>query len=464
MDMKRLFVRIVMSVVGFTAIGVLISSKINQQHAGESEDTLYETSRHKLDNHGRIPARRRIEMRIEEALGSKSAASARGPLKYPSWWKESWSRSAVYPYMDKFMGDRPLFPACKHARISSQVKLSGFVEPPPEWLPNSKNPCWYEDKVLKCAPYFYLAGVAKCGTTDIFARIRLHPDVIQGTQKEYHWWDRYRFGNTEGDEELGPKRDPTPFDEYLQQIDGPEIKIIEEEIRAGGESTKLFGDGSPSYLWDIDNWQFLEGNQGCDEPRVTIGQHIRHFSPDAKIIMTFRHPTQRLYSRFLSRIHRVSYLRSATAEDFHNYVVKGTKMYKECFQKSSIRACAYNNTLRVDAVVRLVEGMYPVFLADWFRIWPIEQNLIIRYDDYAKDMKGSLREILNFLELGKIKITEFNMIVDRAFSNIGKMYETIGPMLPETEAILNDFYEPFVLQFSEILGDERFTWSDVKPL
>ena len=39
-----------------------------------------------------------------------------------------------------------------------------------------------------------MAGVAKCGTTDLYRRIRIHPDVMRGELKEYHWWDRLRYG------------------------------------------------------------------------------------------------------------------------------------------------------------------------------------------------------------------------------------------------------------------------------
>ncbi|KAK7500470.1 hypothetical protein BaRGS_00008377 [Batillaria attramentaria] len=281
--MKRTLARVAMCMIGFTAVGVLISSRV--QHA--MRDTTI-----KLDKHGRIPARKRIEMRLEEATDTSGQRNE--PLTYPAWWKKAWPRSKVNSWKDQFVGDNPLFPPCAREPPLSKEGLYGFVEPR-EFLPNSKNPCWYErsgkSKEFKCAPYFYLAGVAKGGTTDMFVRIRLHPDVMQGTQKEYHWWDRYRFGDTEEDDDTGAKEEATSFDEYLQQITGPELKDVENDIITEGHSTKVFGDGSPSYLWDVENWDLIDGNQDCDEPRVVIGQHIRHFYPDAKIIMTFRHPT-----------------------------------------------------------------------------------------------------------------------------------------------------------------------------
>ena len=66
------------------------------------------------------------------------------------------------------------------------------------FLSNSKNPCWYENQkeavLMRCLPYFYVAGVCKCGTSDLYRRIRYHPDVMEGALKEYHWWDRLRYG------------------------------------------------------------------------------------------------------------------------------------------------------------------------------------------------------------------------------------------------------------------------------
>lgn len=47
---------------------------------------------------------------------------------------------------------------------------------------------------LRCLPYFYIMGQPKCGTTDLYDRLRRHPDVRFTTMKEPHWWTRKRFG------------------------------------------------------------------------------------------------------------------------------------------------------------------------------------------------------------------------------------------------------------------------------
>lgn len=109
---------------------------------------------------------------------------------------------------------------------------------PQHFLPEVKNPCWFEElrgnvsedpyesnlfgrsfrrkqqifeqlsgsfrqrltrhdgklQRLRCLPYFYIIGQPKCGTTDLYERLRLHPDVRLTPPKEPHWWTRKRLG------------------------------------------------------------------------------------------------------------------------------------------------------------------------------------------------------------------------------------------------------------------------------
>ena len=63
---------------------------------------------------------------------------------------------------------------------------------------NSKNPCWFEwsgkKDIIKCLPYFYIAGVSKSATADLYNRVRSHPNVRAGGASTYYWWDRQRYG------------------------------------------------------------------------------------------------------------------------------------------------------------------------------------------------------------------------------------------------------------------------------
>ena len=104
-----------------------------------------------------------------------------------------------------------------------------LFQTPFDSLPGYKNPCWiskidsdsvynrnarspwkfhkqlgqvYDERMrkdgfrwrMRCFPYFMLIGVSKCGTTDLFARIRMHPEIFGPTVKEIRFWNRQRIG------------------------------------------------------------------------------------------------------------------------------------------------------------------------------------------------------------------------------------------------------------------------------
>ncbi|KAL8558831.1 hypothetical protein ACOMHN_031760 [Nucella lapillus] len=352
---------------------------------------------------------------------------------FPKWWAESWSRSAVAGQMGKFVGERPMFPPCRETPTKKET--FHFEERPLKYLKTSKNPCWYEEKktgfkALRCVPYFYMAGVAKGATTDFFRRLRLHPEIFHGTEKEYHWWERTRYGY----------RDP-------DDTDKSEAKI---------------GDFSPSYFWDPQSWYVLDGNQACLEPRVIVSQHIRHVYPAARIIFTFRHPTSRFFSRFLSRIPHSPELKGSKPEDLHKLVMQAVQNYKKCFRAWSVRHCAYNDTLYKETPIRLMEGMYPVFMADWLKVWARKQMFFIRYEDYGAHERRVIKEAVAFLGLSPLNSTAMENVMRFLPMNAGgKEYQKFGSMLDKTKKLLDDFYQPFVDQFADMLGDERFRWKDV---
>ena len=57
-----------------------------------------------------------------------------------------------------------------------------------QFLPEYKNPCFFEETQLRCLPYFYLAGSPKCGTSDLWFNLLRHPQVYDGVRKESHFW------------------------------------------------------------------------------------------------------------------------------------------------------------------------------------------------------------------------------------------------------------------------------------
>jgi hypothetical protein len=50
---------------------------------------------------------------------------------------------------------------------------------------------------LQCLPLYQILGVSKCGTTDIYARLGLHPDFYDSRNKGPHWWDECNYPLTD---------------------------------------------------------------------------------------------------------------------------------------------------------------------------------------------------------------------------------------------------------------------------
>ncbi|KAK7483704.1 hypothetical protein BaRGS_00025025, partial [Batillaria attramentaria] len=338
------------------------------------------------------------------------------PVYNVPWLDEAYWRSSTAPLSNMFVGSKPLFPPCTD-QISPGI---------PDWGPHpyigpfayvnrSKNPCWFDQAhQLLCVPYFYLAGVSKSGTSDLFSRIIQHPEVID-SRKEHHWFDRRRYHR----------------------------------------------DATPSHFYDSYEWKQFCGNENCTEPRVILANQIRHLYPEAKVILIVRHPVNRLYSRYLYDYGLKPTTRSEMGpQQFHSRVVDGLNKYTNCIRKWSLRHCVYNKTLwETVHQLRIAENMYSVLLEDWLRVFPRHQILFIRFEDYAKNITAELAKVFTFLDL-EVSGEQIQLFSQSRVMNRGK-YHDEGRLLPETRAILERFYEPFIRRFASLVGDEKYLWKDI---
>ncbi|KAG8517454.1 Carbohydrate sulfotransferase 15 [Galemys pyrenaicus] len=210
---------------------------------------------------------------------------------------------------------------------------------PSKFLPNSKSPCWYEEFTgrnttdpyltnsyvlysrrfrptfdalrkafwahlahahgrhfrLRCLPRFYIIGQPKCGTTDLYDRLRLHPEVKFSAIKEPHWWTRKRFGIVRLRDGL---RDRYPVEDYLDLFDLAAHQI-HQGLQAGSEEEQgkmnkiMIGEASASTMWDNNAWTFFYDNSSAGEPPFLTQDFIHAFQPDAKLIVMLRDPVER---------------------------------------------------------------------------------------------------------------------------------------------------------------------------
>ncbi|KAL8608948.1 hypothetical protein ACOMHN_060625 [Nucella lapillus] len=362
------------------------------------------------------------------------------------WFDTSYKKSATYGKASAFVEDEPLFKSCATSIVAARAWGQTFLTLGPfRYLAKSKNPCWNPDNGGKftCVPYFFLTGVAGPGTDDVMQKILIHPDVI-GRSEQPRWWDVGRHADVS-------------WDMYREKYQ-TETDTIMQEINQYKSSSKIYGDSSNTYFSSPTGWERLSGNENCDEPRITLASHLRRLRVKGLVIVVMPHPTRRLLAEYRQIVKG-----KVNPTQFHDQVVQGINIYKTCFAKYSMRQCAYDHTLTDTVKLSIHEGFYSLFMEDWIRIFPPEQFLIIRFEDYVSNLVTSLEAIYDFLDIPQIEPTELAIAADpttKEFRDLVKAHNPSG-FLPETITLLNNFYQPFLRRLGEIMGNSvKFTWSD----
>nr|XP_054755306.1 carbohydrate sulfotransferase 15-like [Lytechinus pictus] len=202
----------------------------------------------------------------------------------------------------------------------------GFFENlPNEFLPGYKGPCFMIKKgdreVLRCLPHFYVIGVTKCGTTEMWAKLRLHPQVsVSGVVKESDWWSCKRTRSV-------------PFSTYLDSRSANMVERFQQNDSL--RNWLVTADGSPTTIYEFDNWRRFYGNN-YDGPKCTAADVLFAAHPTAKLIVTIRDPVSRLYSHYC-HFNNIE----GSPQQFHEMVLAKIEIYKTCRTKLSARACSY---------------------------------------------------------------------------------------------------------------------------
>ncbi|XP_076446973.1 carbohydrate sulfotransferase 15-like [Babylonia areolata] len=344
----------------------------------------------------------------------------------------------IKTFAETVLGYKVMPDQCKSEPGSTQLRNTSESDllkyGPFPLLPDYRSPCWRhsQDKELRCLPSVYLAGVSKCGTSDLFQRLVRHPHLT-AEAKEPNYFTRKRFKGYS-------------FDYYIKRLGSWMTHHFKDD------KLSVVMDGSPSTIWQNNMWTTLPGNERCTEPRIITADYIRHLTPNAKIIVILRNPSSRLYSDYLYG--RKMHL-NKSQENFHMLVNKNIAVFNACVKERSLRNCAYNISM---FSIRLFIGMYSVFVEDWLLRFPRDQMLFIRLED-VQSGADTVPAVFRFLGLAVPNETIMQQILTQGQRNTARI--SIGPMWNETRRLLDDFYRPFNARLAHILQDRRFTWKDV---
>lgn len=351
------------------------------------------------------------------------------------------------------------FPSMKHdvkqcLRMGTdKLALDDIMNMKPiNFLQNYKNPCFKDPKgTLKCLPYFMLIGLDKSGTTDLFFKIVKHPDVLKNSGdlngKETLWWSWKRYGYGYYWFQNKPMENLEKYYSYFKKA----ADIIETTSDNSGYHPMITCDGSVGDLWDFTGWPQIHQNRGLKEPKVLTPHLIKHLSPNTKFIIMLRDPIRRLHSDF-----HYWHFDGTSSEDFHRQVLESIGQLNDCTQKYSLRNCVFDRTFHCNVTVRLHLGMYWVFLQEWLKVFPKDQFLILRMENFIKDSKSTLKRIFKFLELRDVSNSDRDSPFQKPLyvNNMKKSHQ----ILDKTKRVLKRFYQPSNKKLVRMLSDEQFLW------
>jgi Sulfotransferase family len=194
-------------------------------------------------------------------------------------------------------------------------------------------------------PNFFLVGAAKAGTTSAYAYLSQHPQVFFPRIKEPHFFTQVR---------ASPRQ--RAFVEAITDR-AKYLRLFREAHRFD-----VVADASPSYLWHPD-----------------VPHRIRAQVPEAKIAMLLRDPVERAYSHYL-----MDYRDGIQDLPFYDALVHDLSRREKGWGISSLY---------------FELGRYAQQVSRYLEIFPPEQIRILFSEDFRRDVKRSLCELIEFLEL-----------------------------------------------------------------
>ncbi|XP_061192047.1 carbohydrate sulfotransferase 15-like [Saccostrea echinata] len=296
----------------------------------------------------------------------------------------------------------------------------------------------------------------KCGTTDLFARISRHPDVAVNTKnKETMYWSWKRYGYWLWSASMMK----TYFSDYVNYFSNT-AALLNNATRKDGKTKLITGDGTPMDMWDFRGWKMIPQNRGLSEPRYLTPHLIKHINPDVKLIVILRNPVDRLYSDYYFIDNGE---RNKNQTTFHFAVLKAIDVLERCRIRRSLRSCLFDFHINADLVkqkTRIHLGFYAVYLREWLSVFPREQMLILRTEDYSSNVSSVVRQVFKFLELRDLTDDELEKLNITVSKRVYVTKDKIGkpPMNPKTRQILENIYRSDIQDLYKLLNDERFLW------
>jgi len=208
---------------------------------------------------------------------------------------------------------------------------------------------------IRLLPDFIIIGAQRGGTTSLYAYLSQHPQIAPAATKEVHFFDsNFQKG-------IGWYRTQFP-------------SLIEKSIAKNiGKQNFITGEASPYYLF---------------HPHVP--ERVAKVVPAVKLIVLLRNPVDRAYSHYFHEVElgheKLSFAEALAQEE--------ARTHEEC---ARVVADQYYRSYNHQHYTYLSRGIYANQLQRWLTLFPREQLLVIKSEDFYADPDGIFQQTLTFL-------------------------------------------------------------------
>ncbi len=245
---------------------------------------------------------------------------------------------------------------------------------------------------------YVIIGAQKCGTTSLSRHLVRHPQIAPAVTKEIHYFD---LNFEKGD------------DWYFSQLPG-----LAETSRylATGES-------SPYYIY-----------------HPLVAQRLRRLLPDARLIVMLRDPVARAVSHY----HHEVRLKAEHLSLEEAFAQEPARLRGEA---GKLISGELDYSFNHQHFAYLSRGVYIDQLRPWMELFPREQFLFLKSEDFYADPPAVYNQVLEFLDLPGHELDDYGK------HNSGEY----PPVSPAMQRKLAKYFRPHNRKLEAFLG-RRFDW------
>ncbi|MCW3992275.1 MAG: sulfotransferase domain-containing protein [Candidatus Bathyarchaeota archaeon] len=210
---------------------------------------------------------------------------------------------------------------------------------------------------IRVLPDFIIIGGQRCGTTSLYNNLVRHPCIAPAFRKEAHFFDVYF------DRGISWYRSLFPTSIY---------RYYAERMRGGGFAT---GEASPYYIF---------------HPHAP--KRVFDALPRVKLIAILRNPVDRSYSHYSARVRR-----GVETLSFRDAIEREEERLRGELERILEDENYYSPNHRLFSY--LSRGVYVDQLRRWMGLFPREQLLILKSEDFLADPQAELNRVTDFLDL-----------------------------------------------------------------